>query len=464
MPFLYKKFFENVPVNNITLFKSASGVNQIQFLIPAVNGALLSTNDLMFSGNIQVNADKTNPLTVPAAARTAGTGISLDTVIGIHNIIDRVEIVSARGNTLIEQRQNYQLITKYGRGVQAESNLQVGRFNNQQLCSSSVRQCREFCGRNAFADDGQDFAVQLNTGLLRENDQQLNLQALGGLKIKIFLSEGINAFFNIDKTDTNGTSAVIGQEFNYSLSNVKLFGRYNYATPDMISSLTSVSYRKTTDLPSVIQSSNDTITGQPQVNSLHKMIYVYQPNDDVSNDGDVNNMACNMIVDLNKYLLSMNGVRTPLDYSVDINPRISALPANTGVDSRVSGNAEQQYLAISALNDQFPPTHSLSNAKNQAAGLNNQLADRTTNTLNVNVIGMNYSFNFSGYNVAVPNDLMSINVESGVLTNNNNLPDGTANNPPYAQNSRDIRGQRATQQLFYEYGATLNYSSMASQM
>jgi hypothetical protein len=160
----------------------------------------------------------------------------------------------------------------------------------------------------------------------------------------------------------------------------------------------------------------------------------------------------------------MNGVRTPLDYSVDINPRISALPTNTGVESRVSGNAEQQYLAISALNDQFPPTHSLSNAKNQAAGLNNQLADRTTNTLNVNVIGMNYSFNFSGYNVAVPNDLMSINVESGVLTNNNNLPDGTATNPPYAQNSRDIRGQRATQQLFYEYGATLNYSSMASQM
>jgi hypothetical protein len=464
MPFLYRRFFEQVPVNNITLFKSSSGVNQIQFLIPAVNGALLSTNDLMFSGNLQVNSTRVAPVVPPADSRTNGTGISFDSVIGLHNIIDRVEIVSARGNTLIEQRQNYQLITKYQRGVQAEANLEVGRFNNQQLCSSSVRQCREFCGRAAFNDDGQDFAVQLNTGLLKNNDQQLNLQAIGGLKVKIFLSEAINAFFNIDKTDANGADAVIGNEFNYTLSNVKLFGRYNYATEDMINGLTSVSYRKTTDLPSVIQSSNDTITGQPQVNSLHKMIYLYQPNDDVSNDADVNNMACNMIVDLNKYLLSMNGVRTPLDYSIDINPRISALPTNTAVDFRVAGNAEQQYLAISALNDQFPPTHSLSNAKNQAEGLNDQLADRTRNTLNVDVIGMNYSFGFAGYNVAVPNDLMSINVESGVLTNNANLPDGTANNPPYAQTSRDIRGQRATQQLFYEYGATLNYASMSSQM
>ena len=43
MPYLYKKFFEQVPMNNITEFQATSGVNQIQFLIPAVQGATLST-------------------------------------------------------------------------------------------------------------------------------------------------------------------------------------------------------------------------------------------------------------------------------------------------------------------------------------------------------------------------------------------------------------------------------------
>lgn len=55
---------------------------------------------------------------------------------------------------------------------------------------------------------------------------------------------------------------------------------------------------------------------------------------------------------------------------------------------------------------------------------------------------MNYSFNFAGYTVAVPNDLMSINVESGVETNDANLP--------------DIRGHPQTQNLFIEYDSQLN--------
>ena len=210
---------------------------------------------------------------------------------------------------------------------------------------------------------------------------------------------------------------------------------------------------------SVLQSSNDNLTNMPQVSALHKMVYVYQPNKQTTNNPDVNNMAVNMVTDLNQYLLSMNGVRTPLDYSIDVNPRISALPANSGATNRVSGNAEQQYLAISALNDQFPPTHSLSNAQNQASALANDYRNKVQTTLNVDVIGMNYSFNFAGYNVAVPNDLMSVNVESGILTNNANLPDGTTIQN-FTNASRNIRDQVATQNLFIEYGANLNYANM----
>ena len=154
-------------------------------------------------------------------------------------------------------------------------------------------------------------------------------------------------------------------------------------------------------------------------------------------------------------MLSNNGTRLPLDYSVDINPTIPELPTTSGKNNRVSGNAEQQYLAISALNNQFPPVHSLVNAQNQAKALEDQLNNINNSNLNVDVIGMNYSFNFEGYSVAVPNDLMSINAESSVNTSDANLPDGTGS-------SRDIRGQSATQNLFIEYDAQLNYTNMMS--
>jgi len=449
MPFLYKKFFEQVPVNNVTEFKASKGVNQIQFLIPAVNGAILSTQDLMFTGNLQVD---TADNTAYSQALFGADGIACDSVLGLHNLIDRVDLISARGNTLIEQRLNYQLISKYQRGVQAESNLENGRFNNQQLVSSQVRGSRNFLGRQAFADDGQSFSIQLNTGLMKNNNQALNLSEIGGLIVRIYLTEPVNGFFNINPASAGTT---IGNNFNYSLKNVKMFGRYSYVTDDMLGALNGVRYRKTDNLISVVQSSNDTLTNQPQVNALHKMVYVYQPNKDSANNKDVNNMATNMVSGLKQYLLSMNGVRMPLDYAVDIVPRIQQLPTDTGLGNRVKGNAEQSMLAISALNDQFPPTHSLVNAQNQAKALENQLTNTTESSLNVDVIGMNYSFNFEDYTVAVPNDLMSINVESATNTSEANLPDGSGS-------SRDIIGDSQTQNLFIEYDAQLNYSSMSS--
>ena len=448
MPFLYRKFFEQVPVNNISEFKATNGVNQIQFLIPAVNGATLSTQDLMFTGNLQVNTDSS---TAYGSGAFGADGITMDSVNGIHSLIDRVDLISARGNTLIEQRLSYQLINKYQRGVQAESNLESGRFNNQQLCSSQNRGTRNFLGRAALADDGQSFAVQLNTGLLKNNSQMLNLSDIGGLIVRIYLTEPINGFFNVNPASAGTT---IGNDFNFTLKNVKLFGRYNYASEDLLNQLNGVRYRKTDNLISVVQSSNETLTNQPSVNALHKMVYVYQPNNATSNNKDVNNMATNMVVGMKQYLLSLNGTRAPLDYAVTVNPTIQELPAGSGEDSRVKGNAEASMLSISALNDQFPPTHSLVNAKNQAQALDDQLQNKNESSLNVEVIGMNYSFNFEDYTVAVPNDLMSINVESAVKTNDANLPDGTGD-------SRDVRGQSATQNLFIEYDAQLNYSTMS---
>jgi hypothetical protein len=202
MPFLYRKSFEIAPQNNITEFKAQNGVNQIQFLIPAVP-AMLNTQDLMFSGNLQVNVDGNTPYAKGDMGTLSNNpSISLDSVLGVHSLISRVDLISMRSNTLIEQRLNYQLIQKYQRGVQSASNLENGRFNNQQMCSSNVLNTRNFLGRTNLADDGQSFACQLNTGLMKNNQQSLNLQAMGGLLVRIYLAEPIDAFFNVDPAQT----------------------------------------------------------------------------------------------------------------------------------------------------------------------------------------------------------------------------------------------------------------------
>ncbi len=54
---LYRKYFELVPVNNITTFAVNNGTNQISFLIPPVNGATLKTTDLVFCGTVTVVKD-----------------------------------------------------------------------------------------------------------------------------------------------------------------------------------------------------------------------------------------------------------------------------------------------------------------------------------------------------------------------------------------------------------------------
>ena len=459
MPFLYKRQFEIVPQNNITEFKATGGVNQINFLIPNVP-ALLSTQDLVLCGNLQVNLDTTTTPPTPMdkddlQAEGNASGVSLDSVLGVHSIISRVDLISARGNTLIEQRLNYQVIQKYQRGVQSAANLNAGRFNNQQLVSSAVRGTRNFLTRSDGEDDGQSFAIQLNTGLLKNNAQALNLAGLGGLLIRVYLAEPIDAFFNIvPNAVTPATN--INTNFSYTLRNVKMVGRYNYATSDVLNQMPSVTYKKTTNLVSVIQSSNDTLTNMPQVMAMHKMIYVHQPNSETSNNKDLNNYATNQLIGLQNYLLSMNGVRMPLDYEVVVAPALSDLPLDSGLDARVTGSAEKDYLSIGALNDQFPPTHSLVNAKNQAAGLYNSYVNQNLDTKNVDVIAMNYSYNFEGYTVAVPNDMLSINAVSGVKTNQVNLPDGTLA-------SRNIRNQSQTQNLFVEYEASLNYTGMNTQ-
>ena len=439
---LYRKYFEIVPINNITKFQVNSGTNQISFLIPPVAGASLQTSDMVFSGTLTVKKDNGDSY---AVADFSTTDISMDSVNGAHNLISRVDILSqGSGNALIEQRRQYSLINKYRRGVLSENDLGVGKHNIQGLCSVNSNGTRNFLASSGVNDVGHDFAINLNTGFLRDNVQQINLGAANGLLVKIYLSEVSNALFSIDPS----AASKLTSDFNIELTNVKLFGRYNFVTAPVLSSLNGVEFRKINDLISVVQSANDTIANSPMVNSLHKIVHVYQPNSTTANNVDQNNTQTNQIVGLKKYAISNNGSRHPYNYDINITPSMSELDANNGKQGRVTGNAEQIYFFISGLNNQYPPVHSLVNAKNQAQAHEDLENDKNNETLNVNGICVDYSYGYRGFSVPMTNNLLQINVESSVLTNDAIVPS-------------DERDQTQTQNAFIEYDAKLTYQGMS---
>ena len=147
---LYKKYFEIVPINNITKFQVNSGTNQISFLIPPVQGATLQTSDMVFSGTLTVKKDNGDSYSV---ADFNTTDISMDSVNGGHNLISRVDIISqGSGNALIEQRRQYSLINKYRRGVLSENDLGVGKHNIQGLCSVNSNGARNFLASSGVND------------------------------------------------------------------------------------------------------------------------------------------------------------------------------------------------------------------------------------------------------------------------------------------------------------------------
>ena len=438
---LYKKYFEIVPVNNITTFQVNGGTNQISFLIPPVNGATLSTADMVFSGRLTIKkADGTSYTT----ADFNTTDVSFDSVNGAHNLVSRVDILSqGSGNALIEQRRQYALINKYRRGTLSKNDLAAGKYNIQQLCSTNSNGARNFLASDN--DAGHDFAIQLNTGFLMDNIQQVNLAAANGLLVKIYLSEVSNALFNINPGAGAGNK--LTSDFNIELTNVKLFGRYNFVTNPVLQSLGMVQFRKINDLISVVQSANDTIANSPMVSSLHKIVHIYQPNDTTANNVDANNTQTNQLVGLKKYSISNNGSRHPYNYDIDITPSMSELTATSGNDGRVTGNAEQIYFFISGLNSQYPPVHSLVNAENQANAHLDLVNTRNDTTLNVNGIAVDYSYGFRGFSVPMVNNLLQINPESSVLTND-----------PIVVAA--VRNQTQTQNAFIEYDATLQYQGM----
>jgi len=446
MASLYKRYFEISPINNVSEFSSRNGVDIINFILPSLQDVLLSTNHLHLTGTLQVNISNSAQLT-PNGAQEWG----IDNTCGVHGAIDRVEITSRNGNSLIEQRLNYPIIHKMKKATASNKDLIVGAGSNQEVVGENSQNVRNLLGRATLAKDGVPFSIQLDTGLLKDNMQRLNLGAIGGLELKIQLSSTENFLFNIN----NGGGNLLDANAVYTLKNVKLFGRYEYVAPNVSAALQSVAFKKVDNVLQVIQSSNDTIAFQPQVASLDKIFYVFQPNNNSKNNYATNASQMNNLVGIKNYRESRNGTLFPKDYQVDNNVAVSDLTAATSGDTLIqSGNAEQVYHLLVGLNDQYPPIHSLVSPRNEVvanADLSGFYGDGTNTTnrscSNVEGICCSYQYGFEGYATPMQNDLIQLQAESSVKTS-----DGVVNSV--------VRNQVQTCNTLLQYNTNLQYSNL----
>lgn len=466
MSSIYKRYFEITPNNNVDNFTPDDGVDIINFIIPPVQGAILPTTDLVLTGNLQVFTNHS----VGTEARY-GSGdadrVSIDNIAGIHGCISRVDITSRQGNILMEQRQNYSLVSKWKRGVMSNEDFRVGRYNVQQLSSSTAMGSRLFLVSENTARDGTPFAFQLNTGILMDNVEQINLPSSGGIELKIHLESTNQFLMNLDNSMAAGDK--LDSNFSYRLTNVKLFGRYNYVQPQLLNSLNGIQFKAITNNMNTIQSSRDTMSFSPQVNSLDKIVYIYQPNEETKNNANTNGLATNQLIGLNNYAVSNNGVKFPYDFDIEINPSLQnnatavvgeGLSLNTVAndEQRQTGDAEVLYHWIVGLNGSYPPVHSMVNGKNSQNALadiygsfasDNTAANKRTNLFGNNIQGVctSYQYGFQGYSTPMPNNLVQLETTSQVKTSDAVVPSV-------------IRNQVQTENAFIVYNANLTYAGM----
>ena len=440
--FIGKKYFQIAPLNNVSSFSFTAGQDVIRFSIPSMQGALL--DDVLLMGNLQIDLDEN--ATPYTSAESADGVIGVDSVSAINSFISKVELSTRRGNMLIEQRNNYDLISKVRKApFNSANDLNVGVSNCQELASSSVAGSALRLKRATGDINGSPFCFNLNVGFLSEAQEKIDLGLLGGLEIVIYLNSDKNALFNEDNSATNLLGAGAYANVRYTLRNVNLFGAYQMYSGSPPNN--QVNFKQTSNNLQVINSSNDVNGFSPQVQSMDHILVVAQPNSDSKNKFTTDAQQTNQLIGMKSYKVARNGMPFPMDFKSEVVTSLSGqLPANSSGDS-VSGNAEQVFHLCVASMGQYPGYHSCISAEAEAVANGDLEANTNTITRNFLPVGISYQYGFSGFSTPMQSDLVQINLESSVLTSDQNV-------------NTTVRDQPQTMNNLYKYNTVLNYKNL----
>lgn len=408
---LGRQFFEILPLNNVTQFSYSQGQDKIKFQIPSQPNRLLDPRELVLSGSLQVNINSTTPLSDADAQL-----IAINSTCGVQACIEKVEVNNMSMNVMLDQTINYDLAAKVKTAsAYSISDIAVGEPAVLQCCSpvslgTGVKLCRP-----NFGNKGYEFAIKMMNGLFHDNALPLQLDAAGGLEITIYLNSDKNVLMNVDTTGAQ----LLTQDSFYTLSDVKLFGRYTIASSELQKKIGGALPFKSWNVNlQNVQSSNDTISWRPRVASLDNVITVFQPNEYSRNNFDADSQSTDDLLGMKQYQHAKNGMPFPVDYPIVQQPALGNepgdVPATVNPEYINVGNSEQIYHLLRAIKLRTDNVHILIDPKSEADRALDLQESTNYTTAYLAGVGCSFQHGFAGYTSSAIQDLIQLQLESKV--------------------------------------------------
>ena len=402
-----RTYFQISPLNNVSSgYTPTNGQDTIQFIIPPV---AMMLEELVMFGSLAVQC--TNPdggavgpynddVRYPADA-AAEVLLGLDNVIGVHALINKVEINSRRANIILEQRLDYDMVAKWQVGAgMSKNDLLVGMMANTCLSSSKTLGTTNKMVQAAGAP--VPFSMVFNTALLAQK-LDIPLDQIGGLMITVYLNSIRQALFNVD----NGLANLIDDNTSFTILQPSLFGRYKLPSKEVV--VPEIPLKLIDTNLQIVQSANDTIQFTPYAQSLSSVVSVYQPNNQSRNNTAVCATKIDQLIGLQQYTLGKDGQHFPLDYDVSVMPDLY-----TTDNAYISGNAEQTFMNSVALAGSYPPGHSLLGPTAEYYGNLDAQEETNQDCNNISVLATSYQYGFIGFNTSMSNNLAGYSLKSAV--------------------------------------------------
>lgn len=403
-----KRFVRLIPSNNSTTGFSPKGSQPIIRFSVADTQALVHMRDARINFKVNVSMD---------GGVTFGSDLNIDPVMGFCSVLDQVIISSRRHGTQLEQVVNLgRLESSYYRSryspkmmssCQYHASKAVGlgrkcRWEGTFASGSTATDLKALAMRKSLVAE-QEISIPIHAGMFL-TDEALDLSAVGGLEIAIYLQKPEAMF--------HGTAANIASA-NYTLTDVSLTMPFLYKSMDMIQATPPeqvVEFLNWTSLFSVLDSTVSSVAHRISLSGLVSAIHNSLPTAQLNATG-FNQFALKSTAP-ERLTFQRDGMRSPLEKTIIVEDRRAS-----GAKDKSSTYPEilTEYLSAWGAPKDLRFTQVIP-----------ELVKGASQDDGVFGLGCNYSPNSSGINVS---GVLSIDLQS-------KIEDDTTPNPavtePYA--------------------------------
>lgn len=407
-----KRFVRLIPSNNSQSGFSPVGAQPIIRFSVADTQALVHMKDARLNFKIKC----TNAASTPVA----GQDINIDPVMGFCSVLDQVIISSRRHGTQLEQVVNLgRLESSYYRsryspkmmsscqyhGSKAiglgRKNRWSGQFAAAQTSDNSA--LKAIAMRKVINNADQEVSIPIHAGMFL-TDEPLDLAAVGGLEIAIYLQKNDGMFYGSDANISSLT---------YTLTDVSLTMPFLYKSIDMIQATAEesvVEFLNWTSLFSVLDSSVSSVAHRISLSGLVSAIHNSLPTAQLNALG-FNQFALKSTAP-ERLTFQRDGMRAPLEKTM------------IAEDKRSTKTIDKATTFPEILNEYLSAWGAPKDLR--FSQVIPELVKGVANRDGVFGLGCNYSPNSSGINVS---GVLSMDLQSKIEDDTNKDPTQTE---PYA--------------------------------